>query len=254
MPVHMRRGGGPVAPRSSSTSARAHRSAVGIPAANPASCRASDPPSARRLRRCRARPARRPPRGSTCGSARRPYAGTIRAARRRRRDRPPARQDPLVGVPARRRAGRRAPRLRAAMLPNRMAPPQISPATPSRSRASIKRRIERPASLGRSAFAGRRPPAPACAASRACCQLPKSAPTTLADGQSPSLSRSRAGAARRFAWVRDQSYEDGSRPYLCRHSSIAASTSCLVHFGWAAPGLHRLQYRYASPLPLRGCV
>jgi len=50
------------------------------------------------------------------------------------------------------------------------------------------------------------------AAARAAFQLPYTAVTTPAEGQSPVLSRSSASPPRRRARVRDQSYDDGSRP------------------------------------------
>ena len=54
-------------------------------------------------------------------------------------------------------------------------------------------------------------------------ELPNRAVTTLAEGQSPLLSRSSAPPPRQRACVRDQSYEDGSRPRAC-HAPIAART------------------------------
>jgi hypothetical protein len=58
----------------------------------------------------------------------------------------------------------------------------------------------------------------------------------LAAGHSPASSRSRAAPARRLAWVRDQSYEVESLPYLDSQSSMATSTSSRVHFRFTAPG------------------
>jgi hypothetical protein len=53
---------------------------------------------------------------------------------------------------------------------------------------------------------------------------------------SPPASRRRsASPPRRRAWVRDQSYEEGSRPYRSRHSAIAASTPSRLHRRWIAP-------------------
>jgi hypothetical protein len=59
---------------------------------------------------------------------------------------------------------------------------------------------------------------------------------TLADGHSPALSRLSALPPRRWACVRDQSYEDGSPPYRARHSLIAAISRSRVHLRWIAPG------------------
>ena len=72
-------------------------------------------------------------------------------------------------------------------------------------------------------------------------QLPNSRVTTLAGGQVAAASRSSASPPRRRAGVRDQSQEEGNRPYLTCQSRIAAITNCLLHFGWIAPGLQRLQ-------------
>ncbi len=90
-------------------------------------------------------------------------------------------------------------------------------------------------------------------AARASLQAPNRPVTTLAAAHLPSASRSSASPPRRRACVRDQSYEDGSEPYRARHSR-ASMTSCRVQIGWIAPWWHALQYAYASPFPLRGCV
>jgi hypothetical protein len=66
--------------------------------------------------------------------------------------------------------------------------------------------------------------------------------------------RSCASPPRRRACVRDQSYDVGTRPYRERHSCIAARTRSRVQRRSIAPGWQALQYEYASPLPLRGCV
>jgi hypothetical protein len=82
---------------------------------------------------------------------------------------------------------------------------------------------------------------PCCAAARAAAHVPNRLATTLAAGHRPLANRSSASPPRRPACVRDQSYEDGSRPQRSRHCSIAEITSSGVHHRWIAPGWHRSQ-------------
>jgi hypothetical protein len=82
------------------------------------------------------------------------------------------------------------------------------------------------------------------AASRAAGQPPKTLVTTLAEGQSSSANRASASPPRRRACVSDQSYEEGSSPWLARHVRIASSTRSCVQRRSMAPGWHALQYAY----------
>jgi hypothetical protein len=54
--------------------------------------------------------------------------------------------------------------------------------------------------------------------------------------------------------VRDQSVDEGGLPYRCRQSRMEPRTHLRVRVGAIAPGWHRLQYSYASPLPPRAAV
>ena len=76
----------------------------------------------------------------------------------------------------------------------------------------------------------------------AAAQVPNRYVTTLAEGQPPLDRRSIASPPRRRACARDQSYDDGSRPWSSRQARIAPSTFSRVQRGSIAPGWHALQY------------
>ena len=77
---------------------------------------------------------------------------------------------------------------------------------------------------------------------------PETPVTTLAEGQSPAEIRSSAAPPRRCACVRDQSYDDGSRPYRTAQSRIASSTRSRVHRRSIAPAMAHLAIRVGIAL------
>jgi hypothetical protein len=60
-------------------------------------------------------------------------------------------------------------------------------------------------------------------------------------GQSRARNRSSASPPRLRACVRDQSVDEGGRPYRWRHSCIAPRTHSRVRVGAIAPGWQPLQ-------------
>ena len=143
--------------------------------------------------------------------------------------------------------------------PTRPAHPRPLPRDARRHRRRLPHRLMRPEASRCHAERARFPPGAAwtClgpSAARAALQLPNRLVTTLAEGHSPSANRACAPPPRRSACVRDQSYDDGSWPQQSSQSRIAASTLSRVQRRSIAPGWQALQYAYASPFPLRGCV